>query len=181
MGGNGVEQLAGLEVRLVVFLIVELALVLVILGYFTLLERKVLGYGQVRKGPNKGVLWGLFQPLLDGVKLFMKRYWGLGVGGFGGLWMFPAGGLAITMFIWVWLGVFWGAYSMGAVVLFILLFGGFVGSCFFVRGYTSGGKYRRLGSVRRLAQVVTYEGVVVMGLLTVIIWSCSREEWGRLL
>lgn len=58
--------------RLLIYFRVELLLVLVIVGYFTLLERKLLGYGQLRKGPNKALLWGLLQPLLDGVKLFMK-------------------------------------------------------------------------------------------------------------
>lgn len=64
----------------VVYVVVELALVLVLLGYFTLLERKTLGYGQVRKGPNKGVLIGLVQPLLDGFKLFIKGFKGVNKG-----------------------------------------------------------------------------------------------------
>lgn len=42
-------------------------------AYFTLLERKVLGYIHFRKGPNKVFFIGLFQPVLDGVKLFIKE------------------------------------------------------------------------------------------------------------
>lgn len=41
--------------------------------FLTLFERKVLSYSQNRKGPNKVSLFGLFQPLVDGVKLIIKE------------------------------------------------------------------------------------------------------------
>nr|QKK36831.1 NADH dehydrogenase subunit 1 [Sphaerirostris lanceoides] len=154
----------------------ELLLVMVVLGYFTLLERKVLGYGQFRKGPNKGVVWGLFQPMLDGFKLFMKGYWGAGIGGLLSLWGFPVVGLSVVLVLWGWLSVMWGVGSLGMVLFFMVLFGSFVGTCFFVAGYFSGGKYSQLGSVRSLAQVITYEGVLVLGVLMVAVCSVSGEE-----
>nr|QDM37030.1 NADH dehydrogenase subunit 1 [Centrorhynchus milvus] len=155
---------------------VEMFLVLVILGYFTLLERKVLGYGQLRKGPNKAVVWGLVQPLLDGVKLFMKGYWGLSVSGLLSLWGFPLVGLVVVLVLWGLVGVVSGEYGLGMVVLFMALLGGFVGTCFFVAGYFAGGKYSQLGSVRSLAQVVSYEGVLVVGLLVFALESGSAED-----
>jgi len=42
-------------------------------AFFTLLERKILSYTQVRIGPNKATGGGLIQPLLDGLKLFLKQ------------------------------------------------------------------------------------------------------------
>jgi len=46
---------------------------LIAIAFFTLLERKILGYSHLRQGPNKVRVFGLLQPIADAVKLFLKE------------------------------------------------------------------------------------------------------------
>lgn len=59
-------------INIVKFLIIFFPL-LISIAILTLVERKVLGYTQIRKGPNIVGLYGLLQPLADGIKLFLKE------------------------------------------------------------------------------------------------------------
>merc|ERR1712241_873732 len=47
--------------------------ILINVAFITLLERKILGYSQIRKGPNKVRMIGLMQPFNDAIKLFSKE------------------------------------------------------------------------------------------------------------
>jgi NADH-quinone oxidoreductase subunit H len=60
-------------VALIVKVLIVLGAVLTFVAYLTLIERKVLGWIQVRLGPNRVGPWGLLQPLADGAKLLLKE------------------------------------------------------------------------------------------------------------
>ena len=54
-------------------IIIILIIVIIAVAFFTLIERKVLGYIHIRKGPNKPGALGLIVPFADAVKLFLKE------------------------------------------------------------------------------------------------------------
>ena len=60
-------------IALVVKVLIVIVAVLTFVAYLTLIERKVLGWIQVRIGPNRVGPWGLLQPLADGAKLLLKE------------------------------------------------------------------------------------------------------------
>jgi len=87
---------SGFISRLVIYLIV-----LVSISFFTLLERKVLGYIQLRKGPRKVGILGLVQPFADAIKLFCKES---NYPTFSNTLAFlaaPCTGLLLALFLWV--------------------------------------------------------------------------------
>ncbi len=53
--------------------IVVISVLMLFVAYLTLVERKTLGYIQVRYGPNRVGPWGLLQPIADGIKAFFKE------------------------------------------------------------------------------------------------------------
>ena len=72
------QSLLGNEIGLIVSIIVKIVLILVpiilvVVPYLTYFERKVIGYMQLRVGPNVNGPWGLLQPYLDVVKLLVKE------------------------------------------------------------------------------------------------------------
>nr|WKY96618.1 NADH dehydrogenase subunit 1 [Longicollum sp. (in: thorny-headed worms)] len=153
----------------------QVLLALVLLGYFTLLERKLLGYGQLRKGPNKGVVLGLVQPLLDGFKLFMKGFVGVYWGGSGSFYVMPGLGLVIVLFLWGAVYGMVGVWHLAGVLYVVMFLSALVSLLFFMSGWVSGCGYGGVGALRALAQALTYEGVMVFMLMSVMALNFSSS------
>lgn len=147
-----------------------LFLVGVLLGvaFFTLMERKVLGYVHFRKGPTKVSYFGLFQPISDAVKLFSKGVFKGYKFSFYYFLVGPGIGLFLMLALWGVYGGFFGLfgryYSLIYVFCFISL------GVYFLLLCSWGGnrKYSLLGGYRSISQTVSYEVSMVFFILVFV-------------
>nr|YP_009407684.1 NADH dehydrogenase subunit 1 [Meghimatium bilineatum]AKK32353.1 NADH dehydrogenase subunit 1 [Meghimatium bilineatum] len=153
--------------------------VLLSVAYLTLLERKILGYMQFRKGPNKVSIMGVTQPLSDALKLFMK---GSSLPSGSNMYMFllmPLVGLIVALLFW---GLAPGEYSNNFVSYGFLLF--FVLSSLNVyiimlSGWSSNSAYAFLGALRASAQTISYE-VAMIFVLVFPAFVYTTYSWSNL-
>nr|AXI98817.1 NADH dehydrogenase subunit 1 [Pseudoniphargus sp. 6-Morocco B] len=151
---------------------VLLALVLVGVAFVTLMEQKILAGSQIRVGPNYVGVWGVLQPFSDAVKLFVKEGLFLASSNFLVYWLSPIVSLGLALFLWVIFPFLEGGMSMSYSLLFFICVSGLSVFPIMGSGWASNCKYSMLGSLRAVAQMVSYEISLVMIVLS-LIWVCS--------
>jgi len=163
---------------------VILVVVLTTFAYSMLFERKIMGWMQLRPGPNRTGPWGMMQPAADAVKMLFKEdltprsadpliY---KLAPFISL-VCAMGAFAVIPFSESSAGI-WGASNVnaGILVIFAITSIGVYGIS--LAGWSSGSKFPLLGSVRSTAQMISYELAMTMSVIGVLILAGTTSLVG---
>jgi NADH-quinone oxidoreductase subunit H len=161
----------------VTFVLVTLMQIVILVGplmgavaYYTLAERKVIGFMQLRIGPNRVGYFGLGQPLADAFKLMFKE---IVIPSNSNAFLFiiaPILSLAPALAAWAVIPFAegWVVSDINAGLLYILAMTSVGVYGVIIAGWASNSKYAFLGAMRSAAQIISYEiamGFTLVGVL----------------
>nr|QBK82153.1 NADH dehydrogenase subunit 1 [Nassarius acuticostus] len=139
--------------------------ILLAVAFFTLLERKGLSYIQIRKGPNKTGFMGLPQPLADAAKLLTKEIAKPTMANYSPYFMAPIFSFILALLLWQLYPSLYSCSYFKWGILFFLCVSGMNVYGTLLAGWASNSKYALLGSLRAIAQTISYEVSMALILL----------------
>ena len=159
--------------HLTINILINYLLILIAIAFFTLLERKLLGYIQLRKGPNKVSLIGLPQPFADAIKLFTKEFPFPTKSNIIIFVIRPVLGLILAILLWSIYPYLSSRNSIQFGVLFFICVSRLNVYTTLVSGWASNSKYSLIGAIRRIAQTISYEIRISLILINILIFLSS--------
>ena len=175
--GQDLLGAAWLPVWTAVKIMVIIAPIMGGVAYLTLAERKILGFMQIRPGPNRVGYWGLLQPVADGLKLLFKE---IIIPANSNKFLFLAAPvLALVPALAAWAvipfddGLILADVNAGMLYLLAMTSLGVYG--IIIAGWASNSKYAFLGALRSAAQIVSYELAMGFALVCVLLAAQSMN------
>nr|YP_010463265.1 NADH dehydrogenase subunit 1 [Ischnodemus noctulus]UUJ37789.1 NADH dehydrogenase subunit 1 [Ischnodemus noctulus] len=154
-----------------IYYLILMVFILISVGFVTLMERKILGYIQIRKGPNKVGYAGIMQPFSDGLKLFFKEQVHVFMSNFFIYYMSPIFLLSLSFIMWFLFPFFVNVYNFNFGLLFFLCCSGLMVYGVMMSGWSSNSKYSLLGCLRAVAQTISYEISMSMIMICYMIFT----------
>nr|UQJ79413.1 NADH dehydrogenase subunit 1 [Trigonopoma gracile] len=151
--------------------LVYIVFVLLAVAFLTLIERKVLGYMQLRKGPNVVGPYGTIQPIADGIKLFIKEPIRPSSSSPLLFLTTPVIALTLAMMMWTPMPLPHAMINLNLGMLFILALSSLAVYSILGSGWASNSKYALIGALRAVAQTISYEVSLGLIVLSIMIFS----------
>nr|O78696.2 RecName: Full=NADH-ubiquinone oxidoreductase chain 1; AltName: Full=NADH dehydrogenase subunit 1 [Lemur catta]CAD13421.1 NADH dehydrogenase subunit 1 [Lemur catta] len=147
--------------------------ILLAMAFLTLAERKILGYMQLRKGPNVVGPHGMIQPFADAMKLFIKEPLRPLTSSSSLYTIAPTLALTIALVTWIPLPLPYPLINMNMGLLFILATSSLAVYSILWSGWASNSKYALIGALRAVAQTISYEFTLAIILLSLLLMNGS--------